>query len=183
LHSACKRTAMNTCSLCPTFYLGDIDCFQNTYETNTTTIFTPKTTWSCLTSREHFISKSKSHYDWRSVSSPIWDFWPEIFFFPKVTVLSFWGAISSRLQRRGTAFPATVPLWNNEHTQDDPGHINRPFNCLKYPLVPLQLSTRCLKQASQRVRTMCVWVMGHARSISRTDNLAWRVEVSHTKTH
>jgi hypothetical protein len=41
-------------------------------------------------------SKSKSHCDWRSVSqyvlvsSPIWDFWPEIFFL-KVTVLSFSG--------------------------------------------------------------------------------------------
>jgi hypothetical protein len=48
----------------------------------------------------HWIqSKSKSHCDWRSVSqyvlvsSPVWDFWPEIFFF-KVTVLSFGGALS-----------------------------------------------------------------------------------------
>jgi hypothetical protein len=46
--------------------------------------------------------KSKSHYDRRPVSqyalvsSPIWDFWPEIFFFFcfKVTVLSLWGALS-----------------------------------------------------------------------------------------
>jgi hypothetical protein len=56
------------------------------------------------------LSQSQSHYDWQSVrqyvlvSSPIWDFWPKIFFFFffKVTVLSFWGALSD--ERSGLSF-------------------------------------------------------------------------------
>jgi hypothetical protein len=57
-------------------------------------------------------SKSKSHYDQRSVSqyvlvlSRIWDFWPETFFFvfcfSKVTVLSLWGVLSD--ERSGLSF-------------------------------------------------------------------------------
>jgi hypothetical protein len=40
--------------------------------------------------------KSKSCYDWRSVlvSSPLWNFWPDIIFCLKVAVLSPWGALS-----------------------------------------------------------------------------------------
>jgi hypothetical protein len=45
--------------------------------------------------------KSKSYYDWRSVSqdvlvsSPLWNLWPDIIFFClKVAVLSLWGALS-----------------------------------------------------------------------------------------
>jgi hypothetical protein len=54
-----------------------------------------------LFSAEQSESESELHYNWRSVSqyvlvsSPIWDFWPEIFFFFfKFTVLSFGGALS-----------------------------------------------------------------------------------------
>jgi hypothetical protein len=53
-------------------------------------------------------SESELLYGWRSVSqfvlvsSPIWDFWPEIFFFFKVSVLSFGGALSD--ERSGLSF-------------------------------------------------------------------------------
>jgi hypothetical protein len=58
-------------------------------------------------------SESESRYNWQSVSqyvlvsSPIWDFWPEIFFF-KVTVLSFEGALSD--ERSGLSFVSLLSI-------------------------------------------------------------------------
>jgi hypothetical protein len=44
-----------------------------------------------------------SHYV--KVSSPLWDMWPDITFYPKVAVLSLWGALSDK--RSGLLFVGT----------------------------------------------------------------------------
>jgi hypothetical protein len=60
--------------------------------------------WTQLDSK----SKSKSHYDWRSVSLPVlvsspgWGSWPDVSTCLKVTVLSMWGALSD--ERSGLSF-------------------------------------------------------------------------------
>jgi hypothetical protein len=57
-------------------------------------------------------SKSKSHYDWRSVnpqvlvSSPIWGSWPDIYYSSTLTVLFFWGVLSD--ERTGLSFVYAV---------------------------------------------------------------------------
>jgi hypothetical protein len=60
------------------------------------------------------ISKSKSHYDWWSVSqcivvsSPLWDLWPDIASCQKVAVLFLWGALSD--ERSGLSFCQCQPV-------------------------------------------------------------------------
>jgi hypothetical protein len=58
--------------------------------------------------------KSKSCYDWRSVSqyvlvsSPLWNLWPDIIFCLKVAVLSLWGAEVEAILRPTVSRPVRL---------------------------------------------------------------------------
>jgi hypothetical protein len=63
-------------------------------------------------------SESELLYNWRSVSqfvlglSPIWDFWPEIYFFFKLQSCLNWGALSD--ERSGLSFVSLQSVYSSQ---------------------------------------------------------------------
>jgi hypothetical protein len=77
-------------------------------------------------------SESELLYNWRSVSqfvlvsSPIWDFWPEIFFFSKLQSCLNWGALSD--ERRGHRQSRGRPCAPAYHHHRPSIHPSKPLN-------------------------------------------------------
>jgi hypothetical protein len=65
-------------------------------------------------SQSYFATDSQSVSQYVLVSSPIWDFWPEIisFSFLKITVLSFGGALSD--ERSGLSFVSLQSVYSSQ---------------------------------------------------------------------